>query len=753
MTDTETARRQVHRICTLCEATCGITVDVEGGRVERVGADRLDPFSRGYLCPKAWGMKALQDDPDRLTRPLRREGSTWREIGWNEALAEAVERLGAVRSAHGADAIASYLGNPNAHSLHAMLYGPVLLKAIGSKQRYSASSLDQLPKMATSALMFGGGLTVPVPDLDRTRLLFVLGGNPAVSNGSLMTAPDVAARLRAIVDRGGRVVVFDPRRSETARLASEHHFVRPGTDAWLLLAMAQVLFAEGLVKLGAAEGRVAGLDALRGLVAPFTPARAEALTGVPAVDIARLAREFAATDGAACYGRIGTTCQRFGTVASWAVDVLNVLGGQLDRPGGAMFSRPAAQKGYNRVDKARRGARSFGRWRTRTRGLPELFGELPTAALADEIETPGPGQVRALVTIAGNPALSAPNAARLGQALASLEFMVSVDFYLNETTRHAHLILPPPAPLERDTYDLALYNFAIRNVAKYSPAALPLAEGRPDEWEILLSLAKGLAGMGSASLADADAWVLSQLAADEIGNDGGRFPGLDVAEALAALGPRPGPRRALDLLLRLGPFGDGFGRAPDGLSLARLEASPHGLDLGPLVPRLDEILATPSGLVELAPAPIVDDLARLEREEASLRDEGFLLIGRRHLRSNNSWMHNLPALVKGPERCTLLVHPGDASRLGLEAGGSARVRSRVGSLVARVELSDDLMPGVVSLPHGWGHEAPGMRQGVAAEHAGVNVNLLSDDELIDVPTGNAAFNGVPVSIERVLAAE
>ncbi len=743
-----TERRQVHRICTLCEATCGITVAVEGGRVERVEADRLDPFSRGFLCPKAWGMKALQDDPDRLERPLRREGDSWREVSWAEALDEAVRGLDAVRVAHGPDAVATYLGNPTAHSLHAMVYGPVLLKAIGTKQRYSASSLDQLPKMVSAALMFGGGLTVPVPDLDRTRYLFVLGGNPAVSNGSLMTAPDAPGRLRAIVERGGKVVVFDPRRSETARLASEHHFIRPGTDAFLLLAMARVLFTEGLVRLGALEGRVAGLEALRGLVEPFTPARAAAVTGVAAGEVERLAREFAAADGAACYGRVGTTCQRFGTVASWAVDVLNVISGNLDRPGGAMFARPAALRGFNRRAQARRPPRAFGRWATRVRQLPEMFGELPTAALADEIEAPGPGRVRALVTLAGNPALSAPNGGRLGRALAGLEFMVAVDFYLNETTRHANLILPPPPPLERDTYDLALYNFAVRNVAKYSPPALERPAGRPDEWEILLSLAKGLAGMGAASLADADAWVLSQLAAEEIGDDGGRFAGLTAAEALAALGDRPGPRRALDLLLRLGPYGDGFGREPGGLTLARLEAHEHGLDLGPLVPRLDEVLATPSGLVELAPALVVDDLARLLREEASLAgDAGLVLIGRRHLRSNNSWMHNLPALVKGPERCTLLVHPGDAVRLGLAAGGEARVRSRVGSVVARVELSDELMPGVVSLPHGFGHGGPGMRQGVAGQHAGVNVNVLSDDEFVDAPTGNAAFNGVPVRVE------
>lgn len=740
------APRTVHRICTLCEATCGVNVHVEGGQVLRIEGDRDDPFSRGFVCPKVWGMKALHDDPDRLRRPLRRTDLGFVEIGWDEAFRLAIEGLSRVRTQHGSDAIATYLGNPSAHSLHAMVYGPVLQRALGTKQRYSASSADQLPKMLSAAAMFGGGLTIPVPDLDRTSYLLVLGANPAVSNGSLMTAPDVPRRLREVRARGGRVVVIDPRRTETAELADEHHFIRPGTDAWALLALVHVLFAEGRVRLGAAEGLVDGLASVEALAARFTPERAERATGIPAEVLRKIARELSDAPSAACYGRIGTTCQRFGTLASWAVDLVNVLTGNLDRPGGAMFTTPAANRGGSRPE-ARESRTTFGRWRSRSRGLPEMFGELPVSALADEVLEPGPEHVRALVTLAGNPLLSAPNASRLAEAAAALDFMVSVDFYLNETTRFAHVILPPPSPLERDTYDLALYQLAVRNVAKYSPAAVARADDHPDEWEILLTLAKGLMGMSELDLAAADSFVLDQVVAGEVGPHT-RFPDLEVDEVREKLGTQPGPRRVLDLFLRTGPFGDGFGRKPDGLSLARLEAEPHGVDLGALEPRLPGVLGTPGRRIDLAPRIVLDDLARLEAGGDGELAE-LVLIGRRHLRSNNSWMHNLTPLVKGPERCTLLVSPGDADRLGLASGGRARVTSRVGSVQALVEISAEMMPGVVSLPHGWGHDAPLTRLEVARAHPGTNVNVLSDDLLVDAPSGNAAFNGLPVTVQAL----
>ena len=718
--------RIVHRTCPLCEATCGVAIEIDddGRTVRTVRGDEEDPFSRGYICPKAYGLKALQEDPDRLREPLVRKGGALVTVGWGEALATAIERLADVRQRHGKDAVAVYLGNPSVHSLDGMLYSRVLIRALGTRQVYTASTVDQMPAQVVAALLYGGGLTIPVPDLDRTERLMILGGNPAVSNGSLMTAPDVPGRLAAIRARGGKVVVIDPRRTETAARADEHHFIRPGTDAFLLLAMVHALFEEGLAR---PVSHVRGVDQARAVAAGFPPERVAAHTGIAADTIRRLAREQAAAGAAACYGRVGTTCQAFGTLATWAIALVNILTGNLDRPGGVMFTTPAVQPGRRREGSEAR----FGRFRSRVLGLPETFGELPVTTLADEILTPGEGRVRGLVTIAGNPLASVPNAGRLTAAFDDLELRVAIDFYLNETTRLADVVLPPPSPLERVAYDVALYQLAIRNVARWSPAALERPAGQPAEWEILLTLGKGLLGAGDAPLPLADDEVARQVAEREL-------PPETRAEVLAAVsqGGRRGPERLIDLFLRAGPHG---------LTLDRLAAAEHGLDLGPLEPRLPGILRTPDRMIDLAPAPVLADLPRLEAELAAPAP-ALVLINRRHLRSNNSWMHNLTPLIKGPERCTLLVHPDDAARLGLQEGAGARVKSRVGEVVAPVEISDDVMPGVVSLPHGFGHDRPGARLAVASAHAGANVNLLSDDTARDLPSGNAALNGVPVTV-------
>ncbi len=740
--------RTIHRICPLCEATCGIVVTVRDREVVDLRGDKLDPFSRGYICPKAHGLKGLQEDPDRLTRPLRRRGKDFEEIGWDEAYAEAIERLTALRTKHGADSIGTYVGNPTAHSLHAMVYGPVLQRALGTKNRFSASSADQLPKMVSAGLMFGAGLLVPVPDVDRTDYLLILGANPRVSNGSLMTAPDMPGRLDAIVARGGKVVVIDPRRTETADKASEHVFITPGTDAAFLFAMLHVVFAENLVRLRRADGLVKNMDEVRAFVARFSPERVAAFTGIAPEVTRRLVREFFDADKAACYGRIGTTCQRFGSLASWAVDLLNVLSGNLDRAGGAMFTRPAANRGGNRKPNASGGPGvKLGARKSRVRGMPSMFGEFPVATLADEILTDGPGQIRGMLTLAGNPLSSAPGVSRMEEAFASLDIMVSVDFYVNETTRYAHLILPPPAPLEKSTYDLALYQLAVRNVAKYSPAAVQRVAGQPEEWEILATLAKGLLGMGQLDLKQADDFLLAQLVREEVA-DGGRWDGLTASEAIDKLGGQIGPERVLDLLLRTGPFGDGFGRVAEGVSLSALVAAPHGLDLGPLQEELPNALRTTDSLIDLAPALLLEEVPRLEAEldatPASLR-----LIGRRHLRSNNSWMHNITALTKGPRRCTLLIHPADAAKSGLSLGETVRVASDAGSVEALIEISEEMMPGVISLPHGFGHDVEGVRQGVASQQPGANVNRLSDPAFVDSISGNAAFNGLPVRLSRL----
>src|SRR3954470_17056968 len=712
-----------YRTCPLCEATCGLEVTLRDGAVERVRGDADDVFSHGFLCPKGVGLKELHEDPDRIRTPLRRVGDAFEPIGWDEAFSLVDEGLRGVLERGDRNAVGAYVGNPNAHNLSALLYGRVLLKALGSRNLYSASTVDQYPKQLASAYLFGSPTTVAVPDLDRCDWLLVLGANPVASNGSLMTAPDARGRLRGIQQRGGRVVVVDPRRSGTARLADEHVAIRPGTDALLLFAMVNVLFDEGLAAPGHLDALLDGVEAVGELAADFPPVAVAPLCGVEADTIRRLARELAVAPRGCVYGRIGTTTQAFGTLVSWLVDVLNVLTGNLDREGGAMFPQPAAALSPGPPRET-----AIGRWGSRVRGLNEIFGELPAVALAEEIETPGEGQVRALITLAGNPVLSTPNSERLAAALDDLEFMVSVDVYVNETTRYADVILPGTSPLERSHYDVALYGFAVRNVANYSPALL---EGPvPDEWRTLLRLTGVVTGQGP----DADVDAIDDAIAGEMA----RRAGIDAA----AVDGRRGPERLLDLMLRAGPYD---------LTLADLEAAPHGIDLGPLQPLLPEGLRTPSGRIDLAHPAFAADMPRLREALAAgpPADDEVLLIGRRDLRSNNSWMHNLPLLVRGPKRCTLHVNPADADRLDLADGELACVRSRVGEIEIPVEVTDDIRVGVVSIPHGWGHDAPGSRLGVASAHAGTNSNVLADEMLIDAASGNAVLNGIPVELAPV----
>ncbi len=736
--------------CPLCEATCGLTVTTTGRAVDDIRGDRDDVFSAGYICPKAYALKELDGDPDRLRTPLVRRDGRLVPATWDEAFAAIDHGLGTVLREHGRDAVAVYLGNPNAHHLSG-LYMPALIKAVGTRNVFSASTVDQMPKQVSAGLMFGTVLSVPVPDLDRTDYLLMLGANPLASNGSLLTAPDMKGRLRRLRARGGRLVVVDPRRSLTALEADAHHFIRPGTDAHLLFAIVQVLFAEGRTALGRLAEHTAGLADVERMARPFTPEAVAPVTGLDAAVIRGIARDLATSARAAVYGRIGTCTQEFGTLASWLVDVINVLTGNLDREGGAMFPKAAAgSKNATGQSGTGRGVR-FGRFTSRVRGLPEVYGELPAAALAEEIDTPGDGRIRALVTVAGNPVLSTPNAGRLRAALGALDFMVSVDIYLNETTRHAHVVLPAPSALERSHYDVALYQLAVRNVANYSRPLFPLAAGALDEWEILLKIGGIASGFGPAADVGAlDEFLIGQVVAREVETPGSPVAGRDPAELIAALGTRRGPDRVLDFLLRSGPYGDAFGRKEGGLSLDVLERHPHGVDLGPLRPRIPEVLRTPSGKIELAPPPIVADVARLHASLAK-RDASLVLVGRRTLRSNNSWMHNLEVLVKGRPVCTLHVHPDDARRFGLADGAAARVRSRVGALEIPVEITDGIMPGVVSIPHGWGHDDPASALSVAAAHAGANSNLLADDVALDPLSGNAVLNGIPVSVEPVAA--
>lgn len=737
------------RTCPLCEATCGLELTVDhdghgGGTVRLVRGDRADVFSGGYLCAKGSAIGRLHADPDRLRAPLVRRGTPddprFEEVSWEEAFATVEQLLTNVIDTGGRTATAIYLGNPNVHNPGAALYTRPLVRALGTPNIFSASTVDQMPRHVSSGLMFGHPDAIAVPDLDRTDYLLMLGANPLESNGSLCTAPDFAGRLEGISARGGKVVVVDPRRTRTANVSDEHLFIRPGTDAVLLAGLIRELYETDNVDPAHLSEWVSGLDELRAHVDAFTPEHVASITGVAAHDVRRLAAELATAPTAVVYGRIGTTTVAFGTVASWATDVLGILTGNLDAPGGAMFPLAA----HNRAGSGRGRGFSVGRRRSRVRDFPEVRGEFPVATLATEITTPGDGQVRALITVAGNPVLSTPDSAQLAAALATLECMVSVDPYLNETTRFAHVVLPPPSALERCHYDLAFTGLSVRNVANFSPALFEPTG--PPEHEILARLALIAAGQGAAAdPAIIDGLVLDALLSRAVAEDG-PLAGRDPAELADRLTGESPVERALDAMVRTGAYGDWFGAVPDGLSLQVLVDHPHGVDLGPLQPRIPEVLRTPSGRIELAPAAIVADLERLAAVQPRTSSDEALLVGRRHVRSNNSWMHNVEVLVKGRPRCTLQIHPDDAERWGVRDGGEARVRSRVGEVVAQVECTPDVMVGVVSLPHGWGHDDPHTALGVAAKRPGVNANLLTDAEALDPLSGTSVLNGIPVRI-------
>lgn len=726
--------QQHFRTCHLCEAMCGVVIEHESGKVLSIKGDKADPFSRGHICPKAVALQDLHEDPDRLRRPVKRVGSEWVEISWEEAFSLVDEGLGRVRHEHGGQALAMYLGNPSVHTPASILL-PDFVKATGARQIFSATSVDQLPTMLANLQLFGHQYLFPVPDLDRTDYFLIVGGNPAASNGSLMSAGDPMGRIKAIRARGGRVVVVDPRRTETADKADEHVFIRPGTDFFLLAALVGVLFEQGHIDFGHLAGRIEGADALRDLLAPFTPEAVAAITGVDAATTRRLAWEFGSASRAACYGRVGACVQEFGGLTTWLLHVINLLTGNLDAEGGMMFAQPP-------VDLVALGSKgAYGRYRTRVRQLPSFSGEFPVSALAEEILTPGDGQIRALVTHAGNPVLSTANGRQLDTALASLEFMVSIDIYINETTRHANVILPPTSALERSHMELALSPLMVRNAAKWSPALFEAAPDSRHDWQILWELTARL---------------------------GSKTPGQRLARrgtygAVAALGFD----RVLDLLLRTGPYGrlsplmdkrqnpvqKIISIASTGsrqLSLAQLRENPHGIDLGPLRSILPQRLFTRNKSINLVPEIYQQDIPRaLARLQANNSDK-FSVIGRRHVRSNNSWMHNSYRLIKGKNRCTALMHPDDAARLGLADGELVRVGSRVGEIELPVEISAEMMPGVISIPHGFGHHRDGVQLKTAkSKAAGVSLNDITDEQFIDVLTGMPVLNGVPVEVARV----
>jgi anaerobic selenocysteine-containing dehydrogenase len=715
-----------YRSCNLCEAICGIEITDAGNERLDIRGDKDDPFSRGYICPKAVALQDLHYDKDRLRHPVRRTPTGWERISWTEAFDEVTMNLKRIRAQHGRNSIATYLGNPTVHNYGALLFAPGFLRSLRTRNKFSATSVDQLAHHLASFLMLGHQLLLPVPDIDRTKFFLILGANPAVSNGSMMTAPGMNRRLEEIRRRGGKVVLIDPRHSETARFADRHLFIRPGTDVLLLLALLHVIFEENLTNLDQLAPFTKGVETVAQLVTEFAPERVARITGIESNHIRALAREFASSESAVCYGRIGLSTQEFGGVCQWLINVLNIVTGNLDRLGGAMFTLPAFDPMSLPESLAPRG--SFGRWHSRVRKLPEFGGELPVATLAEEILTEGDGQVRAFVTLAGNPVLSTPNGRELDRAFASLEFMVSIDCYINETTRHAHIILPPSSPLERGHYDIAFHLLAVHNTTKFSP---PLFERSPEtrhDWEILLELE-------------------TRMKHDGI-----------VGSLKRKLGKQFfTPERILDLGLRFGPYGARLNPFSKGLTLRKLRKAVHGIDLGPMTPCLPGRLQTADKQIDLAPIVFVKDVERVKTRflaETAFDSNGhLLLIGRRQLRSNNSWLHNSERLVKenpAKPRCTILMHPIDAADRDLLHGQKVVVRSRVGSIMLPVEISEEIMRGVVSIPHGWGHDRSGNQQSVAQQHAGASINDLTDQQTVDALCGTAAFNGTAVTVAAYL---
>jgi len=710
------ANRTHYIACNLCEAICGLEIKLEDGQIKSIKGDKQDPISKGHICPKAVALQDIYNDPDRLRTPIKKTADGWQEIPWKQAFDEVTDQLKAVQHKHGNSAVAIYLGNPTVHNLDAMLFGPLFFRTLRTKNRYSATSVDQLPEQLVSLLMFGHSLLIPLPDLDRTHFHIIFGANPVVSNGSLMTAPGVTKRLKAIRERGGKLVVVDPRRTETAAIADQHLFIRPGSDVLMLLAMLNVVFDEQLQTLGTVADFTRGMDEIEELVREYPPEKVASATGVDPQDLKALVRDFCAAESASCYGRIGVSTQEFGTLTQWLITVFNIATGNLDIPGGTMFSKPA----FEVITPSKSGKKGFADHFTRVRKLPNFSGEFPVAALAEEITTEGDGQIRALVTSAGNPVLSTPNGDQLDTALGGLDFMVSIDIYLNETTRHANIILPPLTTLERSQYDVAFQALAIRNGAKFSQPVFEAGSEQRSDAQIFSEL--GWRMQSGSWFNRAGVWLKKEIV-QRLGSDW-----------------------IINKKLKQGPY-----YKSHGLDLNKLKQNPHGIDLGPMQACLPNRLFTSDKTINLAPGEFVSDLKKLDKSLlANDKPSKFdlRLIGRRDPRTNNSWLHNSHRMVKGKKRCLALVNPRDAESRKLQDGDIALVSSRVGTIRIPVAVSDEIMPGVISIPHGWGHQMDGVELSIASEHAGVNTNILTDDQFLDSVSGNAALNGVPVSLAK-----
>ena len=703
---------QIHfRTCNLCEAMCGIEIKHDGAKVLSIKGDKNDPFSKGYICPKATALQDLHEDSDRLRHPVEKTASGWKEISWADALDKVAAGIQSVQKKHGQNAFGIYLGNPNVHNLGGMLTIKHLLSSIKTRSRFSATSIDQLPHHIVSMHLFGHMLRIPVPDVNRTQYMLIIGGNPLASNGSIMTAPNMRQKLKDIQARNGKVVVIDPRCTETADIASEHHFIRPATDVLLLLAMLNEIYLQGYASKARTKNKRAlalapEIERIADFVKDYSAESVADITGIAADEIKQLVKEFCEAKSAVCYGRMGVSVQEFGLLSQYLIMVINIVTGRLDEVGGLMFPNPAVDVVNNS------GPGYLGKRHSRVSNLPDFNGDYPVVAMGDEMLVEGEGKLKGFMTVAGNPVLSTPNGEKLDKAFANLDFMVAIDYFVTETSRHAHIILPPVSPLERDHYDITFNNFAVHNVAKYSKALFAKKKNAKHDWQIYLELAKRL---------DKKAPLATKIE--------------------RRLVKTLGPKFLLDQGLRRGPYA--------GMKLNKLKKNPHGLDLGTLKKMLPEAIKHKDKKIHLNIDFYQADLERVQAMMQDYDDKQILLIGRRHVRSNNSWLHNSYRLVKGKSRCTLMLHPKTAKQHGIKDGQEVKVTSRVGSVNIAAEVTDELMPGVVSIPHGWGHGRKGVKQKIAQAHAGVSVNDLTDDTLIDQLSGNAAVNGVPVQLEVI----
>jgi anaerobic selenocysteine-containing dehydrogenase len=746
---------------------CGViieTTDSENGpQILSIKGDKQDPLSQGAICPKAVALKDLHEDPDRLKRPLMKTEQGWKEIGWNQAFDLVANRIKKIQKQHGRNAVGTYLGNPNVHNHGTMLTVLPFLKALRTKKRFSATSNDQLPHMLVSQQMYGHQALFPVPDIDHTDLFICMGGNPVASNGSLMSAPGISKRIKEIKDRGGRFIVIDPRRTETAEVASEHIAIRPGTDAFLLLGIMHTLFKDNLTSLGRLKSFCNDheIETLRQIAEAFPSTEVAERTGIPSQTIEALARALADTPRALLYGRMGTSTQAFGTVSTWLINVINLLTGHLDQRGGVMFTKPAADLVEIGALLGQTG--HYNRYQSSVKKLPEFSGELPANTMADEILEAGQERIRAMIVSAGNPCLSSPNGKRLDKAFESLDFMVSIDFYLNETSRHADIILPPTGPLEHSHYDIIFNMVTVRNVAKYSPALFKPAPDARHDYQIFFELTRRLRkrDLSSAIKAEMNYQVMNKLGADGVldlllraGPYGTQIPGTKplttlISELGRGLLKHSNPLRKL---IDMSPYGAENRSLPKGLSLSSLANYPHGIDLGALQPRLPDRLYTSDQKIKLTPMVFLQDIERLKKVFSKPVSDDLLLIGRRHIRSNNSWLHNSHRLVKGKNRCTLKIHPDNAKKLKLKENEMAIVSSNVGEITLPVEITDEMMPGVISIPHGWGHTQPDSQLNIASKVPGVSINDITDDQLVDIPSGTSVLNGVPVKVRAAMTA-